>query len=124
MSSTLGSKAHGKPSVFDLLDDIEKRPNMFIGWGPDEWGKKLDSLEFMLVGYGHAVFRHGIDDPGKDLFATFSRFLRERYGWEEAELGPIRTIQLHTANDEEAWNMVWKLLREFRSAKPKKRRTP
>jgi hypothetical protein len=123
MSSISGSKAHDKPSVFDLLDEIEKRPGMYIGWGPDERGKQLESLEAMLMGYSHAVSMHGIDDPGKDFFETFIHFLQKRYGW-SGELGPIGEIRYHAANDEEAWDMVWKLLREFRSAKPKKRRTP
>jgi hypothetical protein len=29
------------PSVFDLLDDIEKWPTMFVGWSPDERDKQL-----------------------------------------------------------------------------------
>jgi hypothetical protein len=111
------------PTVFDLLNDIEKRPNMYIGWGPDERGKQLESLQSMLMGYGHAVHRHGIDDPGGNSLESFGRFLRERYGWSE-ELGPIGEIRFRATSDEEAWNMVWKLIREFRSAEPEQRRTP
>ena len=101
------------PSVFDLLEEIEKRPNMFLGWGPDERGKQLESLEAILMGYGHAVARHGIDEPGRNFLQTFGHFLRERYGWSES-LGPISEIRVHATSDEDAWQLMWKLIREFR----------
>jgi hypothetical protein len=104
------------PTVFDLLEDIEKRPDMYLGWTPKERGKQLLTLEAILIGYGHAVDRHGIDEPGRNFFQTFSHFLRMRYGWAEAEeLGPIAEIRRRAVNNEEAWKMVWKLIREFRS---------
>jgi hypothetical protein len=104
------------PTVFDLLEDIEKRPGIYLGWTPKQRGKQLHSLEGILVGYSHAVNRHGIDEPGRNFCQSFGHFLRMRYGWAEAEeLGPIAEIRRRAASDEEAWQMVWKLIRVFLS---------
>jgi hypothetical protein len=67
----------------------------------------------LLMGYGHAIERHGIDDPGRHLLQRFAQFLLERYGWADSR-GPIWSIRAHTASDEEAWQLLWNLLRELR----------
>src|SRR6478735_7484297 len=75
-------------SVFELLEEIEKQPGIFLGWSTAERGEQLRDLETLLIGYGHAVERHGIDDAGATFMQSFGVFLRERYGW-SAAIGPI-----------------------------------
>lgn len=103
------------PSVFDLLEDIENRPGLFLGWTPADRGEQLRDLEAVLMGYGHAVDRHGVDDPGRNFLQSFGRFLRERYDWTESS-GPIASIRAHATSDEEAWQLTWKLIWEFRAS--------
>jgi len=104
-------------SVFELLEEIEKQPGIFLGWSTAERGEQLRDLETLLIGYGHAVERHGIDDAGATFMQSFGVFLRERYGW-SAAIGPIGAIRDHATNDSVAWDMFWKLLREFRASGP------
>jgi hypothetical protein len=102
------------PSVFDLLKDIERRPSMYIGWSDTERGRQMQDLEALLMGYGHAIERHAIDDPGRDFMKTFASYLRDTRGWSAAG-GPMDAIRRAANNDEEAWELLWKLIAEFRS---------
>jgi len=103
------------PSVFDLLDEIEKRPGLYLGWSSEEREAQLRDLQVLLMGYGHAVQLHDIEDPGRDFVLTFSQYLRDRFRW-ETSLGPVRSMLDHTSNESEAWDLFWKLVREFRSS--------
>jgi hypothetical protein len=106
-------------SVFELLDDIKKRPAMFVGGTDLERGAQLRELEVLLIGYGLAVQRHGLEEPGKDFVRRFARYLMERHGW-SASCGPIAAIRANAGSDDEAWDLFWRLVDEFkRSAHPK-----
>jgi hypothetical protein len=74
----------------------------------------MQDLEVLLVGYGHAVERHAIDDPGGDFVHKFGCYLRDTRGW-SAACGPIAAVRQAAKNDEEAWELLWKLIAEFRS---------
>jgi hypothetical protein len=103
------------PSVFDLLEDVKKRPSMYVGWDSTERGKQLLSLEMLLMGYGHAVERHGVEDPGKDILRELGRYIFKQYGW-SVSCGPIAAIRANVKSDDEAWELFWRLLDEFKNA--------
>jgi hypothetical protein len=102
-------------SVFDLLDDIQARPGMFLGWTANQRKEQLRHLETLLMGYGHAVAMHDLNDPGRDFLERFGAFLKSRHGWSDAR-GPIAAIVDRTGTHEEAWQLLWKLIREFRDS--------
>ena len=104
-------------SIFELLEDIEKRPGVFLGWSTAERGEQLRDLEMLLIGYGHAVDRHGLADPGAAFLESFNLFLTKKYGWSSA-IGPIGAIREHATSDIAAWDLFWSLLREFRANGP------
>ena len=87
---------------------------MFLGWSATERGAQMRDLEALLMGYGHAIEMHGVNDPGGTFLPSFGRFLRERFGWSES-IGPIGAIRTQATTDEEAWGLLWKLIWEFRS---------
>jgi len=100
-------------SVFDLLDDVRKRPSMFVGW--DEWERRrqLEALESMLFGYQRAVVQHGLDDPGRALLTGFGDYLQARFGW-SMSCGPIGAILEHSPTEQEAWTRFWVLLDDYK----------
>jgi hypothetical protein len=91
---------------------------MFLGWSSAERGAQLRDLEILLMGYGHAIERHGIEEPGRTFLRSFSQFLHERYEWSKS-LGPIAAIREHAKDDEQAWQLLWTLIREFRGTMTK-----
>lgn len=101
------------PSVFELLDEIERRPSMFLGRTNAERAAQLRDLEILLMGYGHAVVRHAIDDIGGEFLQRFGRFLADRNGW-SMSAGPFAAVRTNSSTDEEAWQQLWCLIREFR----------
>lgn len=100
-------------SVFELLDEVQQRPELFLGWNGDR-GAQLRDLETLLMGYSHAIARHRIDDPGGQLLASFGNYLHERHGWSQAQ-GPIAAIRANAANDDEAWKSLWVELAGYRA---------
>jgi hypothetical protein len=50
-------------SVFDLLEDIRKRPAMYVGLDASDRAGQLRNLELLLAGYAMALDRHGIVEP-------------------------------------------------------------
>ena len=50
-------------SIFDVLEAIEKRPEMYVGYSDRERGQQLRNLELFLVGYSVACELHGVDQP-------------------------------------------------------------
>jgi hypothetical protein len=107
------------PSLFELLDDIKKRPAMFVGGADTDRGAQLRGLETLLVGYGLAVQRHRLDEPGKDFVGTFAQYLLKRHGW-SASCGPIAAIRANAASDDEAWDMFWRLVDDFKRTTQRK----
>ena len=105
------------PSVFDLLEDIRKRPEMFVGMTSEDRGSQLRHIEMVLRGYGLAIDRHGIDEPGKDFLSAFDRYLREHRSWTAySGIGAIAAVQKHATSGEEAWKLFWELVDEFRDS--------
>ena len=88
---------------------------MYLGWSSTERGARLRDLEILLMGYGHALERHEIDEPGRTFLHSFGRFLRQRYYWSESG-GPIAAIRAHAKDDDDAWQSWWRLIEEFREA--------
>jgi hypothetical protein len=103
-----------RASLMTWLDLIRARPGMYLGASPPHYGAMLDRLESWIVGYSEAIRTHEINDAGIELYWSFWPFLEKRLGRSMAE-GTIPTIRILCVNDEEAWNMYWSLLAEFRA---------
>ena len=100
-------------SFFEVMALIEKRPGMYVGYGERERDKQLQGLEMLVAGYDLAVNHHGIRDAGLDAFARFPEYLRDRFGW-SMSCGPIVAIRNVSTSPEDAWDLFWRLLWEFR----------
>ena len=104
-----------RASLLTWLDLIEKRPGMYLGASPPNFGAMLDRLESWIVGYSEAVRTHQIRDAGIELYWAFLPFLEKRLG-RSVEQGTIPTIRVLSGNDAEAWDTYWRLLKEFRAS--------
>jgi hypothetical protein len=102
------------PTVFDLLEEVRKRPELFVGMTSGHRGAQLRRMELLLSGYDLAVQRHGIEDPGKYFLRSFEQYIQKHLGWTDSGIGIIAAIQMHTASDKEAWELFWNLLDDFR----------
>jgi hypothetical protein len=104
------------PSLFVILELVEKRPSMYVGFSDEERGAQLLGLEMLIAGYSLAVYQHRLNDPGWLAYASFPDYLQERFDW-SMSCGPIRAIRDACGTDHEAWNRFWDLLREFRASR-------
>jgi hypothetical protein len=101
------------PSVFDVLDEIEKYPGMYVGGDDSQRGLQLQNIELLLFGYALALRAHNIDEPVKDFVHEFGEYLWRKYEW-SAACGPVAAIRGGAKDDDEAWSMFWQLVREYR----------
>jgi hypothetical protein len=101
-------------SVFDLLDEIRKRPTMYVGYDESKRILQLQGLEMLLAGYRIALYNHNITERVSNFNREFGEYLRETKGW-SASCGPVAAIREATKSQEEAWELFWKLVDEFRS---------
>lgn len=98
--------------LFGALDLIRTRPGMYLGWSSQQRDAQLRTLEAVLNGYKLALDVHGIKEAGTEFDRRFREFVRERTGW-SMSCGAVEAILEHAA-DEEAWNLFWHLLDEYR----------
>ena len=112
------------PDVFTLLDEIRRRPTMYVGGDEQDRSGQLASIETLLYGYSLAVELHGIDDPGRDFVKAFATYLHDRFGWSTA-LGPAVAVIDGTAHDSDPLERCWLLIDDFRQhlASSKQNRT-
>lgn len=100
-------------TVFDLLDEIRKRPSMYVGGDDRDRVRQLQALEHILYGYATALEYHGIHEPVADFLGEFSEYLRITRRW-GLSCGPTAAIVDATATEQEAWDLFWALVDEFR----------
>jgi hypothetical protein len=97
--------------IFDLLDNIEKRPGMYLGG--NGFTNQLRALEMYLIGYSTACYINNIKEPGSNFIGDFDSFIVKKYKLRSC-LGPIGTIIQKNKTEEEAWKMFWSFVREFK----------
>jgi hypothetical protein len=102
------------PSLFAILELVEKRPAMYVGFSESERGDQLRNLEMLIIGYALAVRQYGLRDAGWEAYVSFPDYLEERFGW-SMSCGPIAAIRSASPDDRDAWERFWALLREFRA---------
>jgi hypothetical protein len=92
--------------VESLLQDIRRRPGMYIGW------PSLSRLLGFLRGYDYALYKlHGV--PADPFFVSFLEWIQQRLQvkndfWENVILN-------QTGSEAEAIERFWVLLDEYRS---------
>ena len=101
-------------SVFDLLEEIRKRPTMYVGYDESKRAMQLQTVETLVNGYQLALRNHNIKEPVSDFNREFARYLLKTKGWCDS-CGPVVAIREAAKSDEEAWELFWKLVDEFRS---------
>lgn len=101
-------------SFFTLMELIEKRPGMYVGYSDGQRDEQLRSLEMLIVGYSLAVELHDARDPGFEAYSGFADYLRGRFGWSMSS-GPIAAIRQASGSGDDAWSRFWQLLSEFRA---------
>ncbi|XXX71753.1 hypothetical protein WMF30_29320 [Sorangium sp. So ce134] len=102
-------------SVFEVLDEIRKRPGMYVGGDESQRVTQLQNLEHVLYGYSLALRRHRIEERVVDFNREFGAYLWETRGW-SASCGPVAAIRDNAKSDMESWELYWKLVDEFRAA--------
>jgi hypothetical protein len=101
-------------SLFELLNAIRLRPEMYVGGDRSQRGAQLQHLEFLLHGYALAVEVHHLDEGVKDFPREFAEYLQHTYGW-SAAAGPVAAIRDATSDDDEAWELFWSLVQDFKT---------
>ena len=102
-------------SVFSLLERIEKRPGMYVGGSDQERDEQLRNLQWVLTGIEIAIAECR---PAEGHFQRdFGDFLMEHYDC-SANRGPICAIQDLAPNPDEAWDLFWRCVRQFRGQEP------
>lgn len=102
-------------SVFDLLNEIRKRPPMYVGYDEAKRAMQLKALETLMDGYSMALRNHKITERVPDFNRDFATYLWETKGW-SASCGPVVAILEVAKSEEEAWELFWRMVDEFRSA--------
>jgi hypothetical protein len=108
-------------TVFTLLDSVRRRPSMYVGLDPYHRLGQLRNLELLLHGYAHALSAYDLHEEVENFCAAFMQYLHETRGWETA-CGPTAAIRDAVENDDQAWEMFWSLVDEFREAVARGRR--
>ncbi len=101
-------------SIFDLLDEICKRPSMYVGYDESKRAMQLQTVETLVDGYRLALRNHNIKERVSDFNREFASYLFETKGW-SASCGPVVAILQATKSEEEAWEVFWSMVDEFRS---------
>ncbi|MGC4024434.1 MAG: hypothetical protein QM744_04340 [Mesorhizobium sp.] len=102
-------------TIFDILEKIEKLPGLYIGRDPSQRAAQLQDIEMLIYGYALAIDLHNIDEPGKDFSRQFSNYLFNKYKWSQS-CGPVAAIREAAGDDDKAWDMLWRLIREYRTS--------
>jgi hypothetical protein len=109
-------------SVFNVLDEIRARPNMYLGWDELHRVQQLQNLETLLRGYSIALEQHGIREAVTEFTRDFGAYLLETKGW-SASCGPTAAVRDAARSDAETWELFWQLVDEFRNKVEPDRRT-
>ncbi len=99
-------------NIFGLLDKIQQRTSMFI---PD---KSIISLQTFLSGYESCMLVHGMIEKDVPDFKHFSEWLSSRVDW-GLSYGWARAIYENTADHQQALQIFFELISEFRKLHPK-----
>ncbi len=100
-----------RDSMFDLLERIEKRPEMYVG--AQERREQLRNLNNVLFGYQLALNEHCPNSEG-DFLRDLAVFLMDRYG-SSAVAGSVAAVEQVARSAEEAWDLFWTAVRDFKS---------
>lgn len=101
--------------VYDFLEEIKKRPGMYVGGSDEDRAAQLRDLELLLWGYQCALETHDIDEPGRRFTRRFSDYLRDRFRWSLA-CGPVAAIEAACGDDAKTWQTFWELVDAFRTS--------
>ena len=97
-----------EPKIIEILLDIKKRPNIYIG------KPSLELLYSFLC--GGICFLYFYEGKYYDLLSGFQEFLEKKYNIKET-YGIVRIIQDISKDDSEAFYKFYDLLDEFLSSK-------
>lgn len=95
-------------TIYDWLDEMEQRPNMYFG--------RLQDLEKMLFGYLAALDMHRIDE-GVPHFKHFASWLHFHTGW-STSCGWGDAFHENAKPAEKAVEAFFATLRKFRQLRP------
>lgn len=101
-------------TIFDLLDEIKKRPSMFLGGGSEDISLQLDNLQFVIFGYEWALEIHGIDEPGINFSRNLAEYMRQQFNT-STSCGPVGAVRTMCGSDAEAWEKFWEVIDKFRA---------
>jgi hypothetical protein len=102
------------PSIWNVLELIERRPAMYVGHDGDR-DRQLDALEALVAGWFLAVRQYQIAEPDLDRWTGFTEYVERRLG-----RGPIRNpvegVRSASPDAEQAWTFFWRLVADHRNA--------
>ncbi|WP_240359444.1 hypothetical protein [Pyxidicoccus trucidator] len=103
-------------SIFDLLEEVRRRPSMYVDGDESQGALRLRSLEQLIHGYSLALRQHGIQESVVDFPRDFGAFLWETREW-SASAGIAAAVLRAAGSEEAAWELFWRLVEEFRRAR-------
>lgn len=86
---------------------------MYVGGDESQRALQLQNLEQLVSGYTIAVHYHRVQEPVSDFLREFAAYLYRTRKW-SASCGPAAAIRDVARDDQEAWDLYWKLVDEFR----------
>ncbi|MCP3139186.1 hypothetical protein [Pyxidicoccus xibeiensis] len=103
-------------SIFDLLEEVRRRPGMYVAGDESQGALRLRSLEQLIHGYSLALRQHGIQESVVEFARDFGEFLWETRGWSTSS-GFAAAVLEAAGSDGAAWELFWRLVEEFRRAR-------
>ncbi len=95
-------------SIYDVLDDIRRKPGMSIGT------PSINRLHAFLVGYTAGLGRVGFALRDSGDLHRFHDWVARRLGYGGSASGWCNMIRNKSASEEDAFNRFFELLEEFR----------
>mgnify|MGYP004001577553 CR=1 len=96
-------------NIFTLLDNIKKRPDMFIR------NQSLKNLEILILGYYIGLSNHKIVEDVPEITDHFQTWIYHKYGW-STSAGWAHAIETH-AKKQKPLNLFFKIIDEYRQIK-------
>ncbi len=96
-------------TIFDLLDEVRRRPSMFV--------RGIRELEDLVHGYLTALHVHSIDEGVPDMGRHFATWLQLRTGW-SLSAGWAYAIRTHHREGTDPLDRFFELMDLYRQLRP------
>lgn len=95
------------PGIYDLLENIKKRPKMYLG------SSSITRLHMLLIGYNIGINEGGSDKIKEEFkFQDFQKWIQKKYDVLSSKSWATIILE-NSANESDALNKFFELFEEF-----------